>query len=98
MRELRAAKMSSACVTMAALVCAGCATSPAGSGTAAAPRSGYFFVGGQYVESKAGPQTLMEGQMYVEYHHPAHRRHRYPIVMIHGAAQTGTNFIETPDG
>src|SRR5215213_6950365 len=59
-------------------------------------RSGYFFVGGNYVESKAGP--LMQGQMYVEYYMPERRTRPYPIVMIHGAAQTGTNFTGTPDG
>ncbi len=66
------------------------------SGPGAAPASGYFYVGGRYVEAKSGP--LMEGQMYVEYQIPVQRRHPYPIVMIHGAAQTGTNFTGTPDG
>ncbi len=59
-------------------------------------RQGYFFVGGQYVETEKGP--LMARQMYVEYHLPAVQKHPYPIVMIHGAAQTGTNFTGTPDG
>ena len=59
-------------------------------------RQGYFFVGGQYVETEKGP--LMARQMYVEYHQPAVQKHPYPIVMIHGAAQTGTNFTGTPDG
>ena len=68
-------------------VLAGCATSV---------QQGYMFVGGRYVESKGGP--LMERQMYVEYRIPAHVTQRYPIVMIHGAAQTGTNFTGTPDG
>jgi pimeloyl-ACP methyl ester carboxylesterase len=57
---------------------------------------GYFFVGGQYVES--GGKRLMAGQMYVEYLTPQNLTHPYPIVMIHGTAQTGTNFIGTPDG
>src|SRR3954469_21934026 len=60
------------------------------------PRTGYFFVGGRYVETEKGP--LMERQMYVEYQLPAVRSQRYPIVMIHGAAQTGSNFTGTPDG
>ena len=29
---------------------------------------------------------------------PARRRHPYPIVMVHGGSQTGTNFTGTPDG
>src|SRR3979490_810122 len=60
------------------------------------PRQGYFFVGGRYVETDKGP--LMERQMYVEDQLPAVQTQRYPIVMIHGAAQTGTNFTGTPDG
>jgi pimeloyl-ACP methyl ester carboxylesterase len=92
-----------------ALVCAalgGCETSQM---NAAAPgaargvvppgpdvRSGWFFVGGKYVESKTGP--LMAGQIYVEYHFPVQRTQPYPVVMIHGAAQTGSNFTGTPDG
>jgi pimeloyl-ACP methyl ester carboxylesterase len=57
---------------------------------------GYFFVGGKYVES--GGKRLMAGQMYVEYLTPHNLTHPYPIVMIHGTAQTGTNFMGTPDG
>ncbi len=60
------------------------------------PRQGYFFVGGRYVETDKGP--LMARQMYVEYYRPAVQTHPYPLVMIHGAAQTGTNFTGTPDG
>jgi pimeloyl-ACP methyl ester carboxylesterase len=56
----------------------------------------YFFVGGQYVES-AG-KRLMAGQMYVEYLTPQNVTRAYPIIMIHGTAQTGTNFMGTPDG
>jgi pimeloyl-ACP methyl ester carboxylesterase len=57
---------------------------------------GYFFVGGHFVES--GGRQLMAGQMYVEYMTPLTVTHLYPIVMIHGTAQTGTNFTATPDG
>jgi pimeloyl-ACP methyl ester carboxylesterase len=58
--------------------------------------NGYFFVGGSYVES--GGKRLMAGQMYVEYLTPQKVTHPHPIVMIHGTAQTGSNFIGTPDG
>ena len=60
-------------------------------------RTGYFFVGGGYVKDPKG-QPLMARQMYVEYMMPARRLHPHPIVMIHGAAQTGSNFTGTPDG
>jgi pimeloyl-ACP methyl ester carboxylesterase len=85
-------RFAAAAVALATL--AACATPPGGS--VAEPQTGYFFVGGQYVEGKTGP--LMQGQMYVEYQMPARRTQPYPIVMIHGAAQTGTNFTGTPDG
>ncbi len=88
-----------------AVVCAA-ALSIAGAGAQTASNSpkapftlaehGYFFVGGQYVES--GGKKLMAGQMYVEYLTPQSVTHPYPIVMIHGTAQTGTNFLGTPDG
>jgi len=57
---------------------------------------GYFFVGGQYVES--GGKRLMAGQMYVEQLAPQNVTRPYPIIMIHGTAQTSTNFMGTPNG
>jgi pimeloyl-ACP methyl ester carboxylesterase len=59
-------------------------------------REGYFFAGGKY--SKRGEKTLMSGQVYVEFQIPGKRTHPWPIVMIHGGGQTGTNFTGTPDG
>ncbi len=56
----------------------------------------YFFVGGQYVGEEDARR--FSGQMYVQSFEPSVRRHPYPIVMIHGTAQTGNNFIGTPDG
>jgi pimeloyl-ACP methyl ester carboxylesterase len=90
--------LTSAAALALALALGACATSqPESSGRASVgPRTGYFFVGGRYVEGKTGP--LMERQMYVEFQLPAERTRPYPIVMIHGAAQTGSNFTGTPDG
>jgi pimeloyl-ACP methyl ester carboxylesterase len=76
----------------AVLTLTACATT----GADTPPQQGYFFTGGRYVDTKAGP--IMERQMYVEYRLPARKTKPYPIVMIHGAAQTGTNFTGTPDG
>ncbi len=59
-------------------------------------REGYVFAGGKY-SSANGPQ-MMSGQIYAEFQIPAVRKHRYPILMIHGGNQTGTNFTGTPDG
>ena len=59
-------------------------------------REGYIFAGGKY-SSANGPE-MMSGQIYAEFQIPAVRKHRYPVLMIHGGNQTGTNFTGTPDG
>src|SRR5256885_12850770 len=40
----------------------------------------------------------MSGQAYIEYQIPKNRIHPYPIVMIEGGGQSGSNFTGTPDG
>lgn len=57
---------------------------------------GYFYVGGKYV-GDPGKET-MQGQTYVEVLAPKDVRRPYPLVLIHGAAQTATNWMGTPDG
>src|SRR6266849_2400856 len=59
-------------------------------------QASYFFVVGKIDTSAEG--SPMFGQVYVEYMIPARRSHPYPIVMVHGGGQTGTNFTGTPDG
>jgi pimeloyl-ACP methyl ester carboxylesterase len=59
-------------------------------------KSSYFFVGGKIDPSVEGSATV--GHMYVEYMIPQRQTQRYPIVMVHGGSQTGTNFTGTPDG
>ena len=59
-------------------------------------RRGYFYVGGAYVGERG--KQLMHEQMYVEVLTPRHPRSHYPLVLIHGAAQTATNWMGTPDG
>jgi pimeloyl-ACP methyl ester carboxylesterase len=59
-------------------------------------KSSYFFVGGKIDGSVEG--SPMVGQMYVEYMIPQRLLHPYPVVMVHGGNQTGTNFTGTPDG
>ena len=58
-------------------------------------KTGYLFAGGKIDSSVPG--SPMTGQMYVEYFIPKTLTHPYPIVMIHGGSQTGTNFTGTPD-
>ena len=57
---------------------------------------GYFFVGGRY-GTVTGKDTAL-GQMFVEVHTPPRVTQPYPVVMVHGTAQTGVNFLGTPDG
>jgi pimeloyl-ACP methyl ester carboxylesterase len=57
---------------------------------------GYLFAGGKYTDGPDG--KFMAGQAYVEYQIPAKRTRPYPIVMIHGGGQNGSNFTGTPDG
>ena len=55
-----------------------------------------FYVGGRY----AGPPEarVMQGQMFVEQLTPERTLHPYPLVMIHGGAQTANTWLTTPDG
>src|SRR5690242_6431846 len=57
---------------------------------------GYFYVGGKYVGEPG--KEIMVGQAYVEVLAPKDARQPYPLVLIHGAAQTNTNWMGTPDG
>jgi pimeloyl-ACP methyl ester carboxylesterase len=59
-------------------------------------RTGIFYAGGKYV----GPpgKEVMGGSAYVEVWVPKRIRHPYPIVYIHGAGQTATDWQQTPDG
>ena len=56
---------------------------------------GYFYVGGKYVGEPG--KEIMQGQIYVEVLAPKDVRRPYPLVLIHGAAQTATNWMGTPD-
>lgn len=67
----------------------------AGIATSVAER-GFFYAGGKYVGEPG--KELMAGQMYVERLAPREVRQPYPLVLIHGAAQTATNWMQTPDG
>lgn len=55
-----------------------------------------MFAGGNYSAGAYG--RMMSGQLYAEFQIPAKQTHSFPIVMIHGGSQSGTNFTGTPDG
>jgi pimeloyl-ACP methyl ester carboxylesterase len=56
----------------------------------------FFYVGGTY--TGAPGKEIMQGQMYVEKLLPEKVRQPYPLVLVHGAAQTATDWMMTPDG
>src|SRR5277367_5744889 len=62
----------------------------------AVAKRGFFYVGGHYVGEPG--KEIMQGQIYVEVLAPRKQRRPYPLVLIHGAAQTATNWMGTPDG
>jgi pimeloyl-ACP methyl ester carboxylesterase len=59
-------------------------------------RQGYFFAGGTY--SVVNGRRVLSGQLYAEFQIPAAQSRLWPIVMVHGGGQSGTNFTGTPDG
>ena len=65
------------------------------SGPLSIARQGYLFAGEKY--SGSDPR-VMGGQLYAEFQIPSKRTHPWPVVMIHGGSQSGTNFTGTPDG
>jgi pimeloyl-ACP methyl ester carboxylesterase len=75
---------------------AGAATSIPTFSTEDLSRTGIFYAGGQY-EGPAGKET-MGGDAYVVVWVPKQIKHPYPIVYVHGAGQTATDWEQTPDG
>lgn len=67
-----------------------------------------FFVNGELVTSNfpnAGnggnppnPSTFAVNQMFVHYRSPKVRKHKLPIIMVHGSGLTGMSWETTPDG
>jgi pimeloyl-ACP methyl ester carboxylesterase len=80
-------------IVTAALCCALTAPAVAAEGPLELAHDGYFYTGIQRLPDGTG----VTGQMFVEYQIPAHLTAPYPIVMIHGSYQNGSNFLGTPD-
>jgi hypothetical protein len=81
------------------LAYAGATLAPAradGVGPLSIAKTGHFFVGGKYVDTKEGP--VLAGQAYAEYYIPTNRTHPYAIVMIEGCCLAGAGYMGTPDG
>jgi pimeloyl-ACP methyl ester carboxylesterase len=60
----------------------------------------YFYVGGKYVDDGKGvDEHIFAGQMYVEkLTSTVSCQKPHPLVFIHGQGQTGTNWLNKPDG
>src|SRR6187200_1980392 len=82
--------------TLAGLLAAPAAQAQQQRGPLVLRSASYFYVGGN-IDTK-GKGSPIVGHMYVEYMIPQRLRSPYPIVMVHGGNQTGTNFTGTPDG
>jgi pimeloyl-ACP methyl ester carboxylesterase len=52
---------------------------------------GYFWVGMEEKKVQAG--TILVGQTFVQYLKPQQKRHRFPVVLIHGGAGQGTHYM-----
>jgi len=52
---------------------------------------GYFWVGMEEKRIQAG--TILVGQTFVQYLKPQQKRHRYPVVLVHGGAGQGTHYM-----
>ena len=60
-------------------------------------RAARLFLRRRHYTGEPGKE-IMQGQIYVEVLAPKDVRRPYPLVLIHGAAQTATNWMGTPDG
>lgn len=56
---------------------------------------GHFFSG---VRRHSGAFGTAVSGMHVEYQIPAHQRHPYPLVMVHGGGGQGLDYLAAPDG
>jgi len=52
---------------------------------------GYFWVGMEEKKEQSG--TILVGQTFVQYLKPEQKRHRFPVVLIHGGAGQGTHYM-----
>ena len=92
MRGLRPAFVPWALLAWSSAVLASQSTTPPASEAPAARH--YFFVGGNYISTVSG--TLLVNQMYVEKLSITKPSQKYPLVLVHGQAQTGSVHDHTP--
>ena len=59
-------------------------------------RRGNFWLPGQRIA--VGDEHFQRGPLYVEWEAPAQDTDKLPIVLVHGGATQGTEWLDTPDG
>ncbi len=59
-------------------------------------RRGQFWIPGERVTVEG--HTYQHGAMFVSWEAPEHVTKPYPLVLIHGGAMQGTEWLDTPDG
>jgi hypothetical protein len=65
-------------------------------GSVRTSRRGNFWLPGEKVSVNG--QYFQHGPMYVAWEAPEHPAGRYPLVLVHGGATQGTEWLDTPDG
>ena len=92
----RCAAVAAAAAALSIALTATHAQTPAAATPLSIAKQGYLFAGGKY--STEGGQRVLSGHLYAEYQIPSRQTHPWPVVMVHGGGQSGTNFTGTPDG
>ncbi|KAL8739005.1 MAG: hypothetical protein Q9181_000287 [Wetmoreana brouardii] len=58
-----------------------------------------FYAGGHYQYSNTSHGTILVNQLYVEQLTPVGgKKHKYPVVFVHGGGVSGTQWLNKPDG
>jgi len=86
-----------AAAAAAAVICTAPAFAGGEAGRLVLRDLGEKFVGYTTEPADNGSVNVVNG-MFVQYMLPADRKHRYPLVMIHGGGGQGTDWMQTPDG
>ncbi|WP_263996875.1 hypothetical protein [Mycobacterium yunnanensis] len=59
-------------------------------------RRGDFWLAGERVT--VGGEEYQHGAMFVQWEAPADSTKPFPVVLVHGGAVQGTEWLDTPDG
>jgi pimeloyl-ACP methyl ester carboxylesterase len=102
-RSAPGAAMALACAT---LLCSQSVSAGGEAGAINLRDQGFFWVGTRTKQVEvagrpgAPPRTglVIEGQMYVGFQLVAKKRHKYPLVLVHGGGGQATDYMGTPDG